>query len=610
MSLISRAVLWAAAAGIATPSAALELTAKNLAFESWDAQGRLVAWSVQPAGPYAVGRDCEAIREDRCVLRIAAAGDVVAGAFQPVGQSIGPGAAAGHGLTLSGWIRTSGVASGWAGLWMRVDVEGKPIVLENMLQEGPRGTTGWRRFEVKVPVAANATLVAFGVLLHGAGTAWFDELKLTVDASLAVGEAPKTRVVDPPRPRRAPGLAGDIALALASSDIPRIRDEWREEVRRDARPIRSLFSDDFSDLQFLKPLLEGKRLVQLGESAHGIAEFSWLKVRLAKFLHQEMGYDVIAFESSLTACDIANARVGVSTPVDVMRDCIFATWHSSETLGLFEYLDAVRGAGRTLDLAGFDVQDSGRARRDTSARLLKHVERVDSELARTLRVFEEKLVPPLAPGDVPAMKATYEAAAQRLAGSRDALAKLEAQRPAEVDVVIQEAKARARYVEQLANDRQAESSRVRDEGMADNLDFLLDRLYPGRRIIVWAHNFHIEKRARTAAEPRPMGAWISRRRGPEAYALGLYMGRGVATWNNRARYEIVAPAPDSLEAVLANAGWRMSFVDFSRASPVPGSWMQAPLVARDWGVKALRITPALSYDGVIYIDTITPPEYL
>lgn len=73
-------------------------------------------------------------------------------------------------------------------------------------------------------------------------------------------------------------------------------------VRQNSRPIRSLTSDDYQDLQFLKPLLEGKRIVQLGESGHGVAEFNLAKVRLTKFLHKEMGFDVIAFESPLYEC--------------------------------------------------------------------------------------------------------------------------------------------------------------------------------------------------------------------------------------------------------------------------------------------------------------------
>jgi erythromycin esterase len=608
--LAARLLLAGVGAGYALgamPCAAAELTAKNLDFARWDARERPEGWGVQPSAHYAVARDCEAGREGRCALRISSQGAVPEGEFQPLGQSIGPGPAAGRGLRLSGWIRTSGVTAGWAGLWMRVEVERKVIVLDNMLKDGPRGTTGWKRFEVVVPVAKNATLVALGVLLVGPGTAWFDSLELELDASMTTGEAPKTQVVDPPRPRPTQALADDAALALSPALAPKVRAPWRAEARRAAQPIRSLVSDDFSDLRFLRPVLEGRRVVQLGESAHGAAEFNWLKVRLVKFLHEEMGFDVIAFESSLTGCEVANARVGTSTPVDVMRDCIFPTWHSSEILGLFEYLEARRRAGRTLDLAGFDVQDSGRARPEVSARLVKQVGRVDAELARAVARAERALAPGLGAAQAQEMKAAYARAADRVEGERGALEKLEA-RPLDVDLAIRELRSRVRYAGQLSASRQSEGSSIRDEGMADNLDFLLDRMYPGRKVVVWAHNFHVEKRRGAAAEPSAMGHWVARRRGAEVYTVGLFMGRGVATWNDRSRYEIVAPPPDSLEAVMANAGWRMCFFDLARAPA--DSWARMPLEARDWGVRMLPITPAESYDGLIYIDTVTPPEYL
>jgi erythromycin esterase len=607
---IARLLALAAAATVHCDAA--ELTAKNLAFERWDARGRPEAWSLQDSPHYETSRDCEGARAGRCALKVASRGELPPGTFLPLGQAIGPGPAAGHGLKLSGWIRTSGVAAGWAGLWMRTEVERKVIVLENMRHDGPRGTTDWKRFEIAVPVARNATLVAFGVLLHGPGAAWFDELRLEVDSSLVVGEAPKTQVVDPPRPRPTQKLLDDAALALPEALVPKVRPESREEARRMARPLRSLVSEDFSDLAFLKPLLAGRRVVQLGESAHGTAEFSWLKARLVKFLHREMGFDVVAFESSLSACDLANARAGRSTPVDVMRDCLFGTWHSSEVLGLFEYLDRERRAGRRLDLAGFDVQNSSRARTEVAARLVKQLARVDADLAAEIRGYEDRLAPGLDPAMSAAMQAAYGRAAGRLARERDALAKLEP-RALEVDLAIQELRSRARFAAQLGAARQSEGSRIRDEGMADNLDFLLDRAYPGRKVIVWAHNFHVEKRRAVEADgggdgPHAMGHWVERRRGSEVYTLGLYMGRGVATWNDRSRYEVEAPPPQSLEAVLAAAGWRLSFVDFSRAPA--GSWAHAPIVARDWGVRESVITPARSYDGVIYVDTVTPPEYL
>jgi len=107
-----------------------------------------------------------------------------------------------------------------------------------------------------------------------------------------------------------------------------------------------------------------------------------------------------------------------------------------------------------------------------------------------------------------------------------------------------------------------------------------------------------------------MGAWVAQRRGAEVYTIGLYMGRGVGTLNNRARYEIVGPEPDTLEAVMASAGWRAAFFDLSDPRTPADSWRRMPLRARDWGNVPATLTPAHTYDGLIYIDTATPPEYL
>ena len=80
-----------------------------------------------------------------------------------------------------------------------------------------------------------------------------------------------------------------------------VKPEWAEWIKNNHQEITNLEADnsDFSDLMFLKSLLEGKRLVQLGENSHGVSEFNKAKVRLIKFLHEIMEYDVIAFESSI-----------------------------------------------------------------------------------------------------------------------------------------------------------------------------------------------------------------------------------------------------------------------------------------------------------------------
>jgi erythromycin esterase-like protein len=62
---------------------------------------------------------------------------------------------------------------------------------------------------------------------------------------------------------------------------------------------------------------------------------------------------------------------------------------------------------------------------------------------------------------------------------------------------------------------------------------------------------------------------------------------------------------------MANAGRKMSFVNFANVKTAPGSdWITRELNAREWGMTPLKVTPQKMFDAVIYIDTVTPPAYL
>lgn len=95
--------------------------------------------------------------------------------------------AAGHTVTFSGYIKTQNITRGYAGLWWRIDGEkgdnGYPAMLgfDNMNDRGPRGTTPWTRYEIKMPVPAGAKNINFGVLHPGNGIAWFDSLQIAID---------------------------------------------------------------------------------------------------------------------------------------------------------------------------------------------------------------------------------------------------------------------------------------------------------------------------------------------------------------------------------------------------------------------------------------------
>lgn len=92
-------------------------------------------------------------------------------------------AAAGKHIRFSGYIKTEGVANGYAGLWWRVDGASGVLAFDNMQDRGVTGTTDWKRYDIELPVAADATNINFGALFPGTGTAWFDGLSVEMDGT-------------------------------------------------------------------------------------------------------------------------------------------------------------------------------------------------------------------------------------------------------------------------------------------------------------------------------------------------------------------------------------------------------------------------------------------
>lgn len=597
---------------------AKDLPIGNPGFEEWRA-GKNVpeSWNLMTA-VHTLDADCQIAREGKCSLRLASNPQTPVGGMTTLAQTLVASTVGGHPLHLSGWIKTRDVV-GKAVLLMQVDSKVKTAVAEAILGKGaPDGSKDWQRFDIQVPVAANARSVHIGLGLIGSGTAWFDDVKLDIDESVKIADIAEVRPA--PRPQKSSVLADDNTLALPPGLTPDIRPEWKTGVRQDARHLRSLFSEDFSDLQFLKPLLKGKRLVQLGESGHGYAEFNWMKVRLIKFLHQEMGFDVIAMESSMSTCDAVDKEIVKSSAAEAMRNCLFATIGTDETADLFSYIKQSKGnsgARHPLILAGFDNQSSSAISTAViTARFKSLLSQIDSPLVTEIDGMEQELQLLFTPKQDTTLSgrlaARYRLVAETLASNREKLLTLGKTGQAEVDMSLQEAWSRVAYCEmQPYPYPQIQGTEIRDKAMADNLNVLLDRIYPDKKIIVWAHNTHIAHHWNQQHAARTTGVWMAEKRRQDIYTIGMYMGRGVTGIYGRDSYSaIAAPEADSLEAILANAGKRWSFIDFSQAKPGPAhDWMFKPVNARYWGSSNEQIIPARAYDAVIYIDEVTPSVY-
>ena len=84
----------------------------------------------------------------------------------------------GRRLTLSGYIKTEAVNNGYAGLWVRVDPD---VSFANMSNNGVKGDSDWKKYELTVPYSGSAEQIVFGGMLIGEGQAWFDNFSISID---------------------------------------------------------------------------------------------------------------------------------------------------------------------------------------------------------------------------------------------------------------------------------------------------------------------------------------------------------------------------------------------------------------------------------------------
>ena len=418
------------------------------------------------------------------------------------------------------------------------------------------------------------------------------------------------------------------ALVLHAQDSRWIT--WIRANHHDiSQPVSAAREDDFADLQFLKSVIGDRRIVQLGESHHSVAEYGAVKTRLIKFLHQEMGFDVLAFESSIYECYATDLRQ--MTPTEALFSSIFSVWAFEDVLPLFNYLKQSIDTPRPLAFAGFDPQISSRTGVASRPAFFERViGALDQNYAREVAQFDAQFIdriqregPAYARDEEERLVAFYTRLATYLDQNRERLATLLegstapmiAQRVAWSSVKL------VQLLRSYGNDPDDTSLNghmaIRDNAMADNITFLANELYPGKKIIVWAANIHVRHANEQTTWVFPtMGGWLVKRFRDELYTIGLYPNRGTIP-GVRSVFTIDPAEPGTMERLLSDAGSPRMFVDLLNQPRTDGSrWMYEPMLSRDGSISGpqamlpVLIVPRDQYDGLLFIDRVTAPRFL
>jgi len=375
----------------------------------------------------------------------------------------------------------------------------------------------------------------------------------------------------------------------------------------------------------LRGVIGDASVVELGESIHVTAEFPLARLQFVRYLHEEMGFDVLALEGSLTQAWLAQELLYQSqdsADVRVRRAQQFAwfkLWNTDQMHDVMTYVDASRRTPRPLYLTSFDVQTGASAEFGLTPAVLETLVTSLETFglkAPDVQLSRNELVKALSPvvqceiGNSTGLGAAKTPAMNAIDGLQrwiEAIAPaVERSRPAVHVAALRLIPDNLRDHVTLCEHATTWQA-TRDELNAENALVLRDEVSRSHKIVLWAHHSHVSYNS-TGGRVPSMGQHIREKIGQSVYTVGVFAGGG--------RFVDVAPLSVhdlpavnkvGVERLLASVGRPSYFVDLrslpttdARAgwlvpqrSRMEGRWTRSSVLARD-------------FDGAIYLDRVSP----
>lgn len=387
----------------------------------------------------------------------------------------------------------------------------------------------------------------------------------------------------------------------------------------------------FADLQPFKQILQNVQVLGLGESSHGTSEFFRMKHRMLEFLVKEMGYTSFYIEASMLRCQYINDYVlyskgNLDTATAIQG---FTTWRVEEMRNMIEWMRLYNKqvtAGKKVSFKGFDLQINDRAWPKLDA-FFKIVNPTRLSLLDSLKqqiskagVYARNIISDSAQKECKRLYSISKTSCQ------DILSEMQLH-PEQYSTLTskeeyEQMKQCVTLLIQEIDSYKEGFNELRDYYMAENIMWLLRHENPGTKVIVWAHNMHIEKY--NSKEYHSMGHFLNTYLHNTYYVLGLefyagsFQSRNADISNNSKDWDIIsigAPVKESLPWYLNTVNKPFYYINFRHSNIAKSTLFTKFLDSHTLGSfyspkSGISTTPDKweNFDGFIFIKNSTPSK--
>lgn len=387
-------------------------------------------------------------------------------------------------------------------------------------------------------------------------------------------------------------------------------------------PFKSIdYKSDSKDLSFLKSTLTNTKVVMLGENMHGDGSTLTTKLKLIKYLHEELGFNVLAIECAgfyQSNRIMQEAKLNPHLIKEIKKTTIFNEY--AEIQLLYDYIIETQNKPNPLEIIGFDCRHYPFWREKRYGSPLKELDSIlitsnikfikQSNYKRLLPLVEHVL-------SIEFSDTINETNKQFFISSLDTLvSQLQNLKNEKYSFWIQELKSIKGHGKNSWTaiiDANYLNNNARDFQMADNLKWLINEKYKGEKVIVSAHNGHIlkddeciefkQKDWKPPIKQIPMGQWIKNEYKDKCYSIGFCSYKGSYLIND-SLYILKPGIQDGLEEIFHSTRNPYLFIDFNKIT-------SSNFLSKKQSLRCLLYEDAVSqwtkvFDGLVFIDEMYP----
>lgn len=374
---------------------------------------------------------------------------------------------------------------------------------------------------------------------------------------------------------------------------------------------------------FLDSTLQEVEIVLLGEQGHGDGSTFEVKTSIIKYLHENMGFNVLAFECGLLdTYQTWSAIQSGADSLNVFDRGIFPVWTKSKQMTeLFEYILAQSKTKNPLILTGFDMQPTG-STHQSKDRFRELNDYLTNNLGENWQSNFEYLPDYFENTRKLFVKRPTKEQFSAFQNEVDLLEQMILKADSSVTGKLM-ARAAQNYFDTIRLYLHADLSNpsntphifnLRDKRMAENFQFLKEEMFAGEKIIGWGANTHFgygrallgsfEGQEAPEQGMVPMGQYLKIDYGNRMFSMAFTSAGGTYGSLRSGNTDLPPAKSGSLEHYLTSWNINQAFIRLRQ-----GVLSGLDFPARIYGHSEMMGRWGKMADGIYYLSTMEANQF-